>query len=318
MHCFWLLTPEFWYKCAMPDHNEIYRDLLDNLADGVYFTDLEGRITYWNSGAERLSGFSPSEVLGKRCRENLLMHVDASGLILCTSECPLMATIRDGLPRDADIFLHHKDGSRLPIHIRVAPLKSHSGAIMGAVEVFSDNTAKAQMAERLAQLEQLALLDPLTGLPNRRHLESHVYSRLEEFRRDGWAFGILFIDVDDFKLVNDRYGHDTGDRVLKMVARTLNANSRYFDIVGRWGGEEFLGVIYNVDQRKLQEISERWRLLVEQSVLTDADSLRVTISIGASQVRAGDTADSVLRRADSNLYKAKQSGKNRVCMDDQQ
>ena len=299
----------------MSDQNEVYRDLLDNLADGVYFTDLEGRITYWNKGAERLSGFSRLEVLGKLCRENLLMHVNASGLALCTSECPLRATIHDGVPREADIFLHHKDGSRFPIHIRVAPLKNDSGAITGAVEVFSDNTAKAQMAEKLAQMEQLALLDPLTSLPNRRHLESHIYSRLEEFRRDGWAFGILFIDVDDFKLVNDRYGHDAGDRVLKMVARTLNANSRYFDVVGRWGGEEFVGVIYNVGQRNLQEIAERWRLLVEQSVLTDLDSLRVTISIGASQIRAGDTVDSVLHRADTNLYRAKQSGKNRVCID---
>jgi diguanylate cyclase (GGDEF)-like protein len=166
-------------------------------------------------------------------------------------------------------------------------------------------------------MEQLALLDPLTALPNRRHLESHIYSRLEEFRRDGWAFGILFIDIDNFKMVNDRYGHETGDRVLKMVARTLNANSRYFDVVGRWGGEEFVGVIYNVDRKSLQEIAERWRLLVEQSVLTDLDSLGVTISIGVSQVRSGDTIDSILHRADANLYKAKQSGKNRVCMEDQ-
>jgi diguanylate cyclase (GGDEF)-like protein/PAS domain S-box-containing protein len=301
----------------MSDQNEMYRDLLDSLADGVYFTDLEGRITYWNRGAERLAGFSQSEVLGKLCRDNILMHVNASGISLCTSECPLRATVRDGLPREADIFLHHKNGSRLPIHIRVAPRKDRAGAIIGAVEVFSDNTAKAQMAERLTQMEQLALLDPLTSLPNRRHLESHIYSRLEEFRRDGWGFGILFIDIDDFKLVNDGYGHEAGDRVLKMVAKTLDANSRYFDVVGRWGGEEFVAVIYNVDQRNLQEIAERWRMLVEQSALTDLDSLHVTISIGASQVRTGDTADSVLNRADTSLYKAKHSGKNRVYLDGQ-
>jgi diguanylate cyclase (GGDEF)-like protein/PAS domain S-box-containing protein len=297
----------------MPDQNDIYRDLLDNMADGVYFTDLEGRITYWNRGAERLSGFSSSDVLGKSCKENILMHCDASGLTLCTSGCPLRTTIYDGHAREADIYLHHKDGSRLPIHVRVSPLKNSSGTISGAIEVFSDNTAKTQMAERLAQMEQLALIDPLTNIPNRRYLESHIYSRMEEYRREGWAFGILYMDIDNFKAVNDGFGHEAGDRVLKMVARTLDANSRYFDVVGRWGGEEFVAVIHHVDDRTMKEVAERFRILVEQSTLTDLDSMHVTISIGTARVSAGDTPDSVLRRADENLYIAKQSGKNRVC-----
>jgi len=301
-------------KDAMPEQDEFYRDLLDNLADGVYFTDLEGRIAYWNKAAERLSGFSRSEVLGKLCSENLLMHIDASGVSLCTSQCPLRATIHDGQQREADIYLHHKDGSRLPIHIRATPMKDGSGNTIGAVEVFNDNTAKAQMGERLAQMEQLALLDPLTGLPNRRYLESHIHARLEEFRRDDWPFGILYMDIDDFKLVNDRFGHEAGDRVLRMVARTLDANSRYFDVVGRWGGEEFVAVVRHIDNKNLEEIAERMRVLVERSVLTDLDSLHVTISIGGTRVNARDFAESALRRADENLYKAKRSGKNRICI----
>ncbi len=296
----------------MFDQSEAYLDLLNNLADGVYFTDLDGRITYWNKSAEQLSGYSESEVMGKLCRENILMHLDATGLALCTSNCPLRQTIRDGQPREADIYLHHKNGSRIPIHLRVAPLRNGSGTIIGAVEVFSDNTAKTQMAERLAQMEQLALLDPLTSLPNRRYLNSHIYSCLEEFRRDGWNFGILYMDLDDFKVINDRFGHEAGDLVLKMVARTLDANSRYFDIVGRWGGEEFIAVVHNVNERSLAEIAERLRILVEQSSLTDHGSLRVTVSIGGAPVDAGDTAETVLHRADMNLYQAKQSGKNRV------
>jgi diguanylate cyclase (GGDEF)-like protein/PAS domain S-box-containing protein len=301
----------------MLDQTEFYRDLLDHLADGVYFTDLEGRIIYWNMGAERLSGFSRSEVLGKLCSENLLMHVDCSGSALCTSQCPLRASIHDGMPREADIYLHHKDGSRRPIHIRATPLKEASGAIIGAVEVFSDNSAKTQMAERLARMEQLALLDALTGLPNRRYVESHIYARLEEFRRGGWPFGVLYMDIDDFKLVNDTFGHEAGDQVLRMVARTLDANSRYFDVVGRWGGEEFIAVIHHLTSENLEEIAERLRILVARSALTDLNSMHVTISIGATRVSAGDLADSVLRRADANLYKAKKLGKNRVCGDEQ-
>ncbi len=294
----------------MFNQNETFVYLLNNLADGVYFTDLEGRITYWNKGAQQLSGYSESEVMGKMCSENILMHMDTTGRLLCLSTCPLRDAMQDGQPREAEIYMHHKNGSRISIHVWVAPLKDDAGRIIGAVEAFSDNTAKTQMAEKLSQMEQLALLDPLTSLPNRRYLDSYIYSCLEEFQRGGWNFGILYMDVDDFKSINDRFGHETGDLVLKMVARTLDANSRYFDVVGRWGGEEFIAVIHNVNERSLTESAERLRTLVEQSSLTEYGSLHVTISIGGSPAGEGDTAETVLNRADANLYKAKQSGKN--------
>ena len=120
-----------------------------------------------------------------------------------------------------------------------------------------------------------------------------------------------------FKQVNDNRGHEAGDRALKMVAKTLDANSRYFDTVGRWGGEEFIAVIHNSDTRILEEIAERFRVLVGQSMLTDLNSLRLTISIGIALVSVGDTLDSMIRRADENLYRAKQAGKNRVVIDRQ-
>jgi diguanylate cyclase (GGDEF)-like protein/PAS domain S-box-containing protein len=311
-----IFTNLIWYNNTMLDQKKFYRDLLDNLADGVYFTDLQDRIIYWNKGAERLSGYSQSDVLGKRCRDNILMHVDASGAALCTSACPMRITVQDGQSREADIFLHHKSGSRLPIHVRTTPLMDDTGKIIGGIEVFSDNTAKTQMAERLAQMEQLALLDTLTSLPNRRYLETQIYSHLEEFRRAGWTFGILFMDIDDFKRVNDRFGHEAGDRVLKMVAGTLAANSRFFDVVGRWGGEEFVAIIHNIDNQILEEIAERFRILVAQSTLTDLDSLSVTISIGGALTISGDNPESIVRRADENLYRAKKLGKNRVCLGD--
>jgi diguanylate cyclase (GGDEF)-like protein/PAS domain S-box-containing protein len=301
----------------MTEPNDFFQDLLDNLADGVYFTDLQGRITYWNKGAERLSGFSKTEVLGRSCSDNLLMHVDSEGRTLCGSGCPLRATALDGRPHEAEAFLHHKDGSRIPILVRSSPLKDGSGVISGAVEIFSDNTAQIRMAERLAQMEQLALLDQLTGLPNRRYLESHISSSLGELRRNGWIFGLFFMDIDDFKPINDRFGHEVGDRVLRMVAGTLDHNTRSFDVVGRWGGDEFIAVIHNADEKGLNEIGERFRMLVERSVLTEINSLRVTLSIGGAQADAVDSVESALNRADVNLYRAKQSGKNRVCIEPQ-
>ena len=92
----------------MFDRNETFVYLLNNLADGVFFTDLEGRITYLEWATVRLSGYSESEVMGRMCRENILMHMDAAGCLLCTSTCPLREAMRDGQPREADIYMHHK------------------------------------------------------------------------------------------------------------------------------------------------------------------------------------------------------------------
>jgi diguanylate cyclase (GGDEF)-like protein/PAS domain S-box-containing protein len=292
--------------------SDFYSDLLDNLADGIYFTDMDGRIVYWSKGAEHVSGYNGSEVLGKRCNENILMHIDASGCSLCHDGCPLRAAALKGEVNEADVFLLHKTGARIPIHMRTLPLRDSTGKIIGAVEVFRDNTIHARMAERLAKMEELALLDSLTGLPNRRYLLTQIYAHLEEFRRAGWTFGILFIDIDDFKMINDKYGHDTGDRMLGMVAKTLDANSRFFDAVGRWGGEEFVAIIHNIQFNVLKDIAERFRMLVEQSAL---NSLHVTISVGGTLAVIEDDPESVVRRADSNLYKAKKAGKNRIHLD---
>lgn len=296
----------------MFDQNDFYRELLDSLSDGVYFTDRDGRIAFWNKGAEILSGFASREVIGKCCKDNLLMHVDALGHPLCTNNCPLNATIQDGKLREAEVFLHHKDGHRVPIRIRIAAMRNDVGAIIGAVEVFSDNTAHMQLTHRLSQMEQLALLDSLTGLGNRRYFESFLHARFEEFHRNNWSFGILFADIDNFKLINDRHGHEVGDRVIQMVGRSLNATSRYFDTVCRWGGDEFVAIIANADTPALREIGERLRALVEHSAINEPKALSVTVSIGGAQAVPDDSKESLIRRADDRLYQAKKSGKNCV------
>ncbi len=301
----------------MPDQDGFYRDLLDHLSDGVYFTDAERRITYWNKAAERLTGYSKEEVLGRSCRDNILMHVDETGHQLCLAGCPLARTMEDRLPREQEVFLRTKEGHRLPVLVKASPIIGPEGEVKGAVEIFSSNAARTQILERLAEMERNALIDTVTGISNRRHMEMHLQSRLEEFRRHRWIFGIVFIDIDHFKSINDRYGHSVGDKVLRMVGQTLNASSRYFDQVGRWGGEEFLAVIVNVGMDRLAEIAERFRVLVERSALPQQeqeDEVGVTISLGGTEVRQGDTVDSIVERADQKLYFAKQSGRNRVCL----
>jgi diguanylate cyclase (GGDEF)-like protein len=114
----------------------------------------------------------------------------------------------------------------------------------------------------------MALLDPLTKLGNRRYGQMNLSGKLREFKRYGWPFGVLFIDIDKFKAVNDTYGHDAGDRVLRLVAATIRNGLRSSDVVVRWGGEEFVAIVASVDEEKLRHVGEKLRVLVERSSIS--------------------------------------------------
>ena len=297
----------------MAIESEFYHSLLDNLYDGVYFVDRDRCITYWNKGAERISGYSATEAIGTHCYNQLLNHIDGESACLCHGQCPLAQTIADGQPREAEIYLHHKAGHRVPVLVRVAPLVNPEGAVIGAIELFTDNSAKMAALNRVQDLEKVAFVDQLTGLPNRALTEITLRSRTDELTRYGWPFGVLFIDIDHFKSVNDRLGHEAGDAVLRAVANTLRGAARTFDLVGRWGGEEFVAILANTDEAKLLAIAERFRALVEASGVSAGGAENVvTVSIGGTQAAVGDTVLTLIARADALMYASKQSGRNRI------
>jgi diguanylate cyclase (GGDEF)-like protein/PAS domain S-box-containing protein len=293
----------------------VFRELTDNLAEGIYFLDRSRRITYWNRGAERLTGYSSSEVLGRCCYDGLLQHMDQEGRLLCNDGCPMKATMGDGGERTADVFLHHKAGHRVPITVRAIPILGRSGEIAGAVEVFSDISGQVVAAERIRELETLSLIDPLTGAGNRRYTEIQLNSRLAEKKRYDLPVGLLFLDVDHFKAVNDRYGHEAGDDVLRVVGRSLANALRGGDFLGRWGGEEFVVLIGGVEGRHLAEAGQRLRAVVAHSDVPSISGLGITVSIGVTQARSEDTAASFVARADALMYAAKRAGRNRVVSD---
>lgn len=293
---------------------DFYRNLLDHLFEGVYCLDTERRITYWNRAAERITGYRAEEVIGKSCADNILVHVDVEGRPLCpAATCPAAKCICGAGLQEADVFLHHKDGHRVPVTIRANSLRDETGKVVGAVEIFSERYDKVALEEQLSELQKLSLLDPLTEVGNRRFGEEQVRARLNEFQRSGVPFGVLLLDLDHFKAVNDTYGHQTGDRVLKMVSRTLAANVRSFDHVSRWGGEEFLVIAANMDLQRLRMMAEKLRVLIKSSALTEhRPPVRITVSVGVTLVASDDTVESLVARADRLLYESKSMGRNRV------
>lgn len=300
---------------SIPLTDRSFSDILDNLSEGVYYVTPDRRVTYWNRAAEEITGYAESEVLGRSCPENFLMHVDERGQNLCQESCPLAAAIADGDVKKQKIFLRHKNGYRVPIQVRVIPLKDEDGQSLGAVEIFQHWSSPEVMHKRLAMLERLAMLDELTNLPNRRYLEMRLASKVNELERFGLTFGVLMVDIDHFKAVNDNYGHERGDQVLRMVARTLRYSSRAVDSVGRWGGEEFVAIVAKVDAKGLLEIAERLRNMVKSSThIEDGQELGVTISVGAAVAEPGQSVEQLLKQADEQLYQAKHAGRDRVCV----
>ncbi len=290
-----------------------YKELMDNLYDGVYFVDTDRTITYWNKGAERLTGYSKSDAEGRSCFDHFLSHVDHTGKRLCDSNCPLAEVLVDGQPREIDVYIHHLDGHRVPVAVKVSPITDEEGKITGAVEIFSDSSAHVANQRRIDELEQLALLDSLTRIGNRRYLEMTLESKLAETARYNTQIAIFFMDLDNFKDVNDAWGHDVGDEVLKVVAKTLNAVIRPMDILGRWGGEEFIAAATNVNRGTARSIAERFRKLIEESSVPVGDQrVTFTISVGATIAKPSDDLASIVKRADKQMYEAKKAGKNCV------
>lgn len=288
-----------------------YKQIIENLKEGLYFVDNNRIITYWNKTAEEITGFLADEVIGNSCARNLLTHVDKDGNNLCLGMCPLAATMKDDKHRNTEVFLHHKDGHRVPVSVSVNTIKDDKGNIIGGFELFTDLSNQEANRQRIVELEKFALLDHLTQLANRKYIEKELVERLEENKRYKVPFGLIFFDIDNFKKFNDSFGHDVGDKVLRYVANTLVSNGRPFDLYGRFGGEEFIGIIRNIDEYNLKQLTDRIRVLIEKSYITHENmNLSVTVSIGVTLSQENDTNSSILSRADMLMYKSKEKGKN--------
>ena len=298
----------------MSEEKNFYKEIIDNLYDGVYFVDRDRVITYWNKGAERITGYPAAQTVGRACRDNLLNHVTANGVQLCTNNCPLAAVMEDGNPREAEVFVHHANGHRLPVVIRATALRDGTGQIIGAIESFSNNANVINVRRRLSELQQIARTDSLTKIGNRQHIEGRLRAVIAEFENTQNMAGLLFMDIDHFKKVNDTHGHDVGDSVLRMVANTFRHALRATDTIGRWGGEEFVAILYDIfNEETLYKTAEKVRTLIEASRLDiDNQNLSVTISIGATRLYSNDTPESFVRRADELMYRSKLAGRNRV------
>jgi len=293
--------------------NNTYSNIIEQLQEGIYYVDTNKKITLWNKAAEKISGFTKEEVMGKSCADNILRHVDKLGNELCISGCPLGQTLIDGVGRESNIYLHHKNGHRVPVSVRVSAVYDDKKNIVGAVELFSDTTNRLDIIKELEKLKKEVFTDALTQIGNRKFAEHTLDQRLTEWEKYSIPFTVYFIDIDYFKNINDTYGHVTGDMVLKMVANSITGAMRPFDTVCRWGGEEFIVIVPNIEEKAIYEIGERIRMLISKSWFFEGkDKISVTASLGCSTVEKGDDIENLISRADKAMYKSKQDGRDKL------
>lgn len=287
--------------------------VLAAMTEAVYVVDRGRRITYWNHAAEELTGHVGGDVVGRRCRDGILNHVDDGGTPLCGHACPLLRTMSDGSPRRIRVWLHHRDGHRVPVEVSAAPLRDDAGRIVGAVEVFHRDDQFRKVAAERDVAKSAALTDPLTGIANRRSFSAQLRGRWSDLARSGRGFAVLFADIDHFKDVNDFHGHDVGDETLRFVARTITACVRPSDVVARWGGEEFVVAAGVDDEAAAMALADRIRAMCAAGWIEDGQRrVTVTLSIGVALACSGENSRTLLCRADHAMYLAKARGRNRV------
>jgi PAS domain S-box-containing protein len=284
----------------MIEEQEFYWKLLDTLKDGVYFTNQKRKITYWNKGAEELTGYKSSEVLGKFCGDNILIHIDEQGNNLCTGSCPLEKVLKSGETTVANIYLHHKDGHRVPVLVRVNPVKDKKSRVIGAVEIFSDRSLRDIIRERMEDLDSRNLLDENSGLPNHDFMEKKLKTRFWEFHQYNWPFGILYIQLE-YPADRELSAENTEEcEVMKILSQSFLNNINPFDIVGHWEQDGLLGIFGNVDESEVRGLEKFYRLILAHAVQA-ATAKGVKIRISAVLAETRDSETTIIDRAKKAL-----------------
>ncbi|HYI17015.1 MAG TPA: diguanylate cyclase [Thermomicrobiales bacterium] len=279
--------------------------VLASASDGMLIADQHGILTTVNPAAEKITGLVASALVGQPVRDlpRLVRHDGGASFEVIGPAIERALTAGEAF-QGLDIWFTRHDDTTIYGIVDIVPLRRNDTEQDGILLTLHDVTERTLLEQRLAQL---ALHDALTGLPNRRLFEDRAEQALATAQRAGCSVGVLLIDLDNFKPVNDRFGHPAGDGVLIEVARRLSACVRDGDTVARFGGDEFVVLLQTVDNRDdVRDVRDRLVRALEQPHLIAGQKVTVTASIGTSlMTSADDRFSDLLHHADSNMYAVK-------------
>ena len=290
--------------------------LAEEALSGFILLDENREILFFNEEAEKLTGYKKEEMLHHICPETPLRHLNPQGIPLCSTLCPVKKIFATGERIDTLIVLHRKDGKKLPVRARFVPIKENGKVVLVAEYFASLDAEEKNDQEVLASLAFYAGHDFLTKLPNRLSFENFLQGRIDDFHLHHQNAYIIYMDIDDFKSVNDTFGHEAGDLVLKAVGEATSSFTSSLFMFSRLGGEEFgvsgicenERIAYDISKKILSHINDL-------RIFYQGHTLKITASLGLTMLREGDSVSSLLSRSDSLMYRAKHEGKNRICKD---
>jgi diguanylate cyclase (GGDEF)-like protein/PAS domain S-box-containing protein len=298
------ITEEYQIQKNLQESEKKYKNLakaMEQVDDILYITDKFGNISYVNGAYCRHTGYTQAEAIGENSR------ISKSGMHDQLFYKELWRTILSGEVYRNTLINRKKNSDLYYEKKTITPLKDDNQQIVGFISSGKDVTQETMLHQ---EVERIAMIDSLTGIYNRHKFEELFALESERSRRFSSPLSMIMIDLDYFKSVNDRYGHDVGDDVLKGVALVIQSNIRKNDIFARWGGEEFLILSPGTNAKKIQELAEKLRHAVELAVYPEVG--RITISLGISTFAKDDSFNEFFKRADEGLYIAKANGRNQV------
>jgi diguanylate cyclase (GGDEF)-like protein/PAS domain S-box-containing protein len=301
------ITPKMMLTHELEVSTSRFRSVVDAAYDAIITIDQQHNITLFNRAAEDLFGYDSSEMIGqpvlRLIPESLRPKHD--GYVHQFARSPVRSRQMNERNR---IYAQHRDGSQLPVEIAIS--KINVGGLVEFTAIIRDIADRVRLMDLL---QRQAATDELTGLPNRREFLDVA----ENIMRSNGDFSVLMLDVDLFKKVNDTYGHDAGDEVLRVLAEVGIASSSKLDVFARWGGEEFVAALPGKTAEQACAAAEKLRSTVERQEFPHAwhtgSAIPFTVSIGVAARAPGERdLDAILKRADLALYRAKENGRNRV------
>ncbi len=286
--------------------------LLGNMHDAVIFVDENLTVTLWNHGAERLTGISSKSVCQHRWSPDLLNMRDEKGDGISESECPVSWVVRSGVQSLRRLIIWGRTGHPVSVDAHVIPVLSEDGATLGAVLLLHDASPEISLEERCQRLHEKATKDPLTQVANRAEFDRVHEMFIAAHLQQQLPCSLVICDLDRFKRVNDTFGHQAGDDVIKSLASLLKNSCRPGDLVARYGGEEFVLLCADCDNAAVTERADHVRKALAQLTQSKMDGRAATASFGVTEIQPGDTPETMLRRAARALLEAKAKGRNTV------
>lgn len=302
------VTDRWQAQRALEDSERRYRQMAETAAEGLAVSDRDGVLRFANRRLAEVLGQPLASLVGRREKDVMTPLLDAAGRAVLAQQNRVRA---DGSSSTYDLTLTRRGGATRHVRIAATPLHDAAGEPDGSMALVTDITAQVELQQRL---QHEAVTDDLTGLGNRRALVEAVPGRLA-----GRALALLYIDLDDFKQVNDSLGHPAGDRLLREVAGRLARCVREGDLVVRLGGDEFAAVLVDEDDdQRAVEVAERVLQALALPLSLDGREVRTRASIGVALSGADehDAVTGLLHDADAALYAAKAGGRGRVCRAD--